>query len=135
MRPLFPLAPALKFYLGEDDFGLSGLTVGERMFLWRRRVGLTQKAACERFDLTPTAYGEAERGAVAAPLWTIPWSGRNYLSDGERCAIHRRRAALRQHQVATEIGCTPAMISEMERDVRNCELLLMYWRWRLVSHY
>lgn len=67
MRPPFPLAPALKFYFGEDDFGAAGLTAGERLFLWRRRMGLTQAEASDRIGLTRTAYAEVERSAAAAP--------------------------------------------------------------------
>ena len=133
MRPPFPLAPALKFYFGEDDFGAAGLTAGERLFLWRRRMGLTQAEASDRIGLTRTAYAEVERSAAAAPLQLIPWCGPPCLSIGERCLIYRLRAGIHQHRVAIELGRTRAIVSAMERDRSNCEVLLMYWRWRRVS--
>ena len=130
---LFSFGSILWFYVGGDDFCPSGLTFGERVLIWRRREGLTHSSACQHFGLTVGEYGRFERGMEPFPLTAVPWSGQAFLSAGERCLIYRRRAGLLQAEVAIHLGCDPTTVSQMERGIKDSELLLAYWRWRHVS--
>ncbi len=129
----FSFSSILRFYVGEDDFSPSGLTLGERILIWRRREKLTHGKACQYFGLSVTEYGRIERGMEPLPLGAVPWSGPSGLSAGERCLIYRRRAGVLQDDVASDLGCYSTTVSEMERGIKDSQLLLAYWRCRYVS--
>lgn len=72
-------------------YALSSLTPGERLFIWRRRNGMTVVTAAEALGTTPHYYKQWENdrapdATLAPPVALEP------LSTGEACTIARRRA-------------------------------------------
>jgi DNA-binding XRE family transcriptional regulator len=100
-------------------------TNAEKLFLMRRRQGLSQLDMAKALGISPFAYGMLERGEVAVAQHSVSLSGP--LSDAERCVLMRRRAGFTQKRVAKELGCSRAWVNKMERGEAKIDELLWYW--------
>lgn len=104
------------------------LTTGEKLFLRRRRDGLSQKAQAERLGLSLTGYGLLELDKDEAPKLAddrVPNVG--VIKDHERCVIWRRRVGKKQSEVAVELDCCRMLVNQMEQGLKPCADLLQYW--------
>jgi transcriptional regulator with XRE-family HTH domain len=111
--------------LGDASSVANGeLTPNEALFLNRRRLGLTQKAAAERLGLPLSTFAKIERGEK-------PWVPEEEISGPltafERCLLFRRRVGYTQSRVARELGCCRSWINLMERGLVPCDDLVWYW--------
>lgn len=124
------------------------LRVGERMLIWRRRVGLSRRAAIQALTDTWRAQqgarpGQSPRDVLLKRNWhwlarvergeedmapaDLPWTGSRTLTDAERCLVHRRRAKVTQSWVAEKVGMSRLWVNKMERGTEDCGALLALW--------
>lgn len=82
----------------------------EKLFIWRRRKGYTQREAASELGISLRHYGMMERGEVDF----IEATGIRKLEDFEICLLLRRRRGLRQRDIAIRVGCSRAWIHQME---------------------
>lgn len=99
------------------------LTTAERFFLQRRREGKTQAAAAKSYRVPVDRYVGWERGEPGPSAPRI----RRVLPH-ERCVIERRRAGLRQFDVAQALGRSREWVQKMEAGHVPCRELEEYWR-------
>lgn len=113
---------------------LDPLADHEKLFIWRRRQGLTQKEFAALIDIGISTYERLERGAgrvrpehiyvaKAAAAGVFGWS----LSCGEACTILRRQSELTQARVAKDLGVSRYWVHRMECDYATPDRLLTYW--------
>lgn len=103
---------------------LEALTPGERLLIHRRRLGLNQREAARRCNISMTRYSLWERGQ-AVPTVDVPTI--DELLPHERAMLYRRRCGTTQGDVATELGLCRWWVNLMERGERPCDLLIDYW--------
>lgn len=96
----------------------SSLSVGERLFLRRRRLGWSQREAARHMKVSRTKYGRYERDQEECPVGADPIE---YLTDNEQATILRRREGLTQKDVADEIGMSRYWVSKMETGGADAE--------------
>jgi DNA-binding XRE family transcriptional regulator len=109
-----------------SDLGeLEKLTSAEKLIIHRRRLGLTQGQAAERYGMSYNAYGALERGTVEMEPATVPKI--NDLKAHEKCFLYRRRAGMSRAKVAEELGRSCQWVTEMERGRVDCTELVCYW--------
>lgn len=100
------------------------LSYAERLFLARRRAGLTLGEAARRIGISERRYSLSERGLKEyVPTAEI----RGEISAVEYCVIKRRRAGLLQREVAQRIGRSRVLVVHMERGEAPVKELLAYW--------
>jgi transcriptional regulator with XRE-family HTH domain len=105
------------------------LTQTERLYLWRRKMNLSQQELAEKLKVHQTTVSKMEKG-------TIPVSDRVaaiiedvVMHDGDRVAVLRRRSGLTLEQMSRDHeGLNAHRLSEIERGFRACppELLSSY---------
>jgi len=96
---------------------LRTLTNAEIIWIWRRRVGLTQARAAARLGITAKALWKIEAGEVDCRLRSdIKRYGR-CASRAERCAIARRRVQFLfgHKQLARRFGISHVTLIAWER--------------------
>lgn len=104
------------------------LTTGEKLFLRRRRDGLSQKAQAKALGFSLTGYGLLELDKADAPAIkeeVVPNLG--VIKDHERCVIWRRRVGKKQSEIALELDCCRMLVNQMEQGLKPCADLLQYW--------
>lgn len=120
----------------------SDLSSGERLFLLRRRSGLTQARAAHLLGVGVDKYVEYEsdqrqpesavvdgkvvkikRGNV--PVGTV--------EDSEVCVILRRRSGMLQKELADLMGVSRIWINFMENGARPCHTLIEFWRQKVAA--
>lgn len=106
------------------------LTTGERLRVYRRRMGLTRHAAAKLLKRSPFWVAEVERGARDMDGVTISWHGPRAMSDSERCMLYRLRAGRTQLDVAESLGLSRLWVNKMERGEESCDPLVWYWEQR-----
>lgn len=102
---------------------ITNLTNGERLLVRRMRRKESQRDAAARYGVTHWAYGQWERDAeTGAPKESV---GR--LQDNEKCVLARRRAGVKQSEVAANLGRSKYWIRLMENGSVDCYELVQYW--------
>ena len=103
----------------------ANLSLAEKLLLWRRREGLTQREAGKRLEISRNTYGILEReeshksDLIAAPLGDI----RPY----EKCFIMRRRSGMTIPMCAEQAGISRYWYNLMELGKASPERLVAYW--------
>lgn len=99
-------------------------SLGELLFLWRRRKNLTQREAARRLKVSVDTYREWEADQRDGQ----PKKLLKDLTTAETCVLRRRRSGLTQKEVAAELGLTRVWVNRMEKGLADPEALKAYWR-------
>lgn len=96
---------------------LTGLSPGERWWVRRRRLGLTQERMAHSLSLSEKMYNLIERDRATFHLERSP---RMKAKPGELCALARRRHGLDLWSTAAAFGIshTELLTREREHDPR-----------------
>lgn len=103
------------------------LTIGESMFIARRRLGKSQSQMGKKHGMSRYVYGKIERDQVKGNIATqiIQYDD---LKLYEKCTITRRRAEMTQDQLAEELKVSRFWINQMETGQADCQSLCNYWK-------
>lgn len=106
------------------------LTNGENLLIHRRRLGLSQKAAGQDFDISRHTYGKRERtDKDTEEMVQVPYKFDD-LTPAEKCVIYRKRASLTQRDVACLLGLSRYWVNQKELGQVDCTDLLKFWKQR-----
>ena len=100
-------------------------TIRERLLIDRRRRGETIAQAARRLGVSITRYSNWERGAVEAPVTSLIRLGD--LTVAEQCLLKRRRAGMRQQDVANAMNRCRMWVRLMEQGREDPSELAAYW--------
>jgi transcriptional regulator with XRE-family HTH domain len=102
---------------------MAELNAGERLFIRRRRDGLTIAQAAKRSGSSLYRYKRWEEGKLAgAPVVKL-----GALAFHERATILRRRSGLSVIAFAKRLGVTPWWVTQMESGHVNPQRLRDHW--------
>lgn len=96
----------------------------ERLFLYRRRNGLTIDQFAYQLRVSQMQYRRWEAGEVKG----IPDIEIDELSTIEKCILLRRRANLTQTMVAQRMGIAVIGVVRMEAGLIKIDDLVKFWR-------
>lgn len=99
-------------------------TKGEALFIWRRRRGLRQVEEAANRGVHPDVYRdwEADRRPDTQPRQQL-----GPLKPHEMCVLLRRRAGMKQKELAQILGCTRLWVIKMEEGTAPSGMLREYW--------
>ena len=92
----------------------SELTAGERLWLFRRRMGKTLQRQAEAYGVSQWRYTEWEHDRPTGE--PQPWVRVDPLNVGEQCALARRRSGWPLRRVARESGLSHVTVLKWERE-------------------
>ena len=95
------------------------LSIGERYWISRIRVGLSQNEAARQLEISRSSYQQLESRKDDLRLFKI--------TDFEWCRIMRRRVGWKQHEVASKMGSSRIWVNRMEAGQESCDPLLWFW--------
>lgn len=103
---------------------VENLTDGERLYILRRRKGLTQAQMAATLGVHRNTYGPMELstedlGMVLEDL--------GELAEAEQCIIKRRREGMTQHELAKKMGISRQWLYYMENGEQSCAALVEFW--------
>ena len=101
---------------------ITDLDSGERMLIYRRRHGQSQREAADEYGVSFYRYRQMEAGDVPCrppPLGT--------LQDHERFFICRKRSGLSVREMAKRLGVSGFWVSQMELGRAPIKRLARYW--------
>lgn len=98
------------------------LSSAERLLVWRRREGLTQRQAARRLSVSQYRLRAWELGAGEPPRVSL---GR--LLPHESCFLLRRRSGTSLEELARQLGVTPWWLCQMEGGSAPVDRLLRHW--------
>lgn len=104
---------------------LRKLTAGERLFILRRRDGLSQTVEAGRQGVTRFIYGAWELDRNIPYDLVIPIIEK--LEPHERCVLYRRRAGKTQDAIAMDMDMSRYWVNLMENGRAPSDDLLWYW--------
>lgn len=107
------------------DLTVSELTIGEKLLVWRRREGYTQKQAGPVLGMTFNAYKAIERQETKCGLLNQPYIGDIY--SHEVCFILRRRSGWTIPMCAEQAGVSRYWYNMMEQGKVSPDKLIKYW--------
>lgn len=101
------------------------LTSHETLLIWRKRLGWNQTQAakecrCSIFQYKLAEYGKPIEG-FTYPLKTL------HLEPHEKCLIYRKRAKLKQSEVADKLGICRNWMRQQESGKIDAARLLSWW--------
>ena len=99
------------------------LTLAEKIFVWRRRLGLSQNQAAKLLGVSRSEYCSYE----LALSEKTPDKRIGEITPVEACILLRRRQKKTQRQIAQEIGICKAWVTNMEKGTAPSKKLLEYW--------
>ena len=99
-------------------------SINEKLLIWRRREGLSQKKAGDRIGVHRKKYGELERAGNYHGI-TVPYIGELY--SYEMCFILRKRSGWTISMCADQIGVSRYWYNLMELGKASPERLVQYW--------
>ena len=105
------------------------LSTREKLFIWRKREGLSQNDAAKHFGVSRNEYTSWERmeeAMMRIPL-TVSRVQTKTLTPQERCVVHRRRAGMNQREVADALGLCRYTINLKETGKLPVDDLIAYW--------
>ena len=102
----------------------NSLTDAERLFIWRRRAGMTKLGAAKRLRVSRRVYHgwETNREPRNRPTKKVP-----DLTLCEFCVLLRRRRGVRTTDLAEEIGVSRTWLAQLERGVADPSRLYSFW--------
>lgn len=103
------------------------LTDSEKLFVFRRRLGLTQPFMASYCGVSYAKYRCWERGKFTENDTLPVFRLGPVLKEYEICTIKRRRLKIGQKQVARDIDCETPLVAMMEKGKANCNRLVSYW--------
>lgn len=107
------------------------LSPAERLELTRRRLGLSQAEAAEKYGVPETLWVRWENGE---PFQWGPFDFANEkLSPGELCWLLRRRAGLTMSQVAKAAKVSKSTLHRIESNLGGNHQKVLDW-WKKRSH-
>lgn len=110
--------------LGDND----PLTSGEILYLYRRRLGLTQMEMATAQGMSRHQYAQAERDQMMhQKLNKKGVASMKVLHPYEKCVIYRRRTNTTQKTVAQDLNLSRVWINRLERGEGDPSELLCYW--------
>lgn len=103
----------------------SDLTRGEKLYLYRNRIGFSQEQRC--VDL---GVGFAEYRAMEVDSETTkpPYISIGAMEPRESYMIFRRRAGMTKGEVAEAVGCSVEWLRQMEQGRAPIRRLEEYWK-------
>jgi hypothetical protein len=104
---------------------LSDLTRAEKLYLRRRRLGLTQVEMSVDHGVSLNEYRAME---ADLPGVRVPYAPLGTLTDQETYVILRQRSGLSKPEVAEDIGVSPYWLRQMESGAAPIKRLEEYWR-------
>lgn len=97
------------------------LSPGEKLLIWRKRMGYSQMEAASYFDVFYFVYKMAEYGvAKDFPYKKIKIT----LRPHEKCLILRKRMGKTQREIAEDFGICREWMIQQERGEVDCTKLL-----------
>lgn len=105
------------------------LSVGETLFILRRRSCLSQSEFAKTVGMTRHTYGKIERDCVDTQKLPVDFHHLTLdnLSPHERCTILRKRENLTQEEVASALSLSRFWVNQMELGNVDSSALLSYW--------
>lgn len=103
----------------------SELTIGERLWLTRRRSGHTLQDQAAYYGVSHWRYTEWEHDRPTAEA--APWVPVDSLNAGEQCALARRRSGWPLRRVAREARISHVTVLKWERSLETVGNPL--WEW------
>jgi len=101
------------------------LSEGERALVYRRRMGLSQKAMAKSFGITRRIYSEKEaNGTITLPGFMVVVEP---ITGAEQCLIWRRRSGWTQQACADLMGITRYWYNLMENGKAPSDKLEAFW--------
>lgn len=100
------------------------LNFGEKLTIWRRREGLSQRQAALRYGIGRNKYSELEKVENSKCL---PAPHIEILYSYEMCYILRKRSAWTIADCADQIGVSRYWYNLMELGKASPERLVQYW--------
>lgn len=100
------------------------LSFGEKLTLWRRREGLSQRQAARKFGVGRNKYADLEK---LEKQECIPTPHVGDLYSYEMCFILRRRSTWTIADCAEQIGVSRYWYNLMELGKASPETLVQYW--------
>ncbi len=107
------------------EITVSDLTLGEKLLIWRKRKGFTQKEAAPYLSMSWNFYKEVENGKREIRLTEIPFIGE--LEANEICLILRKRSGWTINECAEDAGISRYWYNMMEKGKVSPNLLVRYW--------
>ena len=107
---------------------LQGLTVGERLLIYRRRKKFTQEIMASIYKTNRNLYGQIERDEIAIPpSLRMPVPAITELTKIEAALITRRREGLTQEDVSVDLGISRHWLGMKERGDAPNRDLMAHW--------
>lgn len=107
-------------------YSSNALSPGERLFIDRRRRGLTMAAAAKRHKVSQWRYQQWEHDMPTeeplAPSVTL-----GELTKGECCTLARRRKRASIHEVGAAIGLSHVTVIKYEASDADANPLYDWW--------
>lgn len=103
-------------------FDIDQLTPGEKLFLYRIRVGMSQGEMAVDYNIPIGVYRMMEFDQLRAMYVTL-----GGVQEGETYAILRRRSKKTRSELALELGVPSYMITRMEQGMASPDTLRNYW--------
>lgn len=98
------------------------ITNGERWMLFRRRLNESQVQAADRLGMSLRSYTLLENGSLDAKPPIL-----KNIQKNEIAWLYRKRAKMKQYEVAAEISLCREMVHQMEFGVIEGDRLFEYW--------
>jgi DNA-binding XRE family transcriptional regulator len=97
---------------GRDNKKLRKWSPGERLWLWRRQLGITQETAAAMLGLTTKKYWEME---LDLTRYVTKLPSLYKMAPGDLCALARRRHGLGLRDTAKLFGISHTELLRRER--------------------
>ena len=104
----------------------SKLSPGQKLLIYRRRLGETQEEAASRLGMPESSYCCAELDRAHG--WKIATPRLGGLREHEKCLVFRLLHGMSQQEVADAIDRSRYWLGRMERGEVNSATLCRYWR-------
>ena len=103
---------------------IGDLSFCEKLKIWRRREGLSQKQAAEKLKVSKNSYYDLEKSNTSMTVQS-PYIGSLY--SHEMCYILRKRKSLTLKECAENIGISRYWCNQMELGKVSSGRLVQYW--------
>jgi len=97
----------------------------EKLFIDRKRRGLSQTAMARRLGILGYVYRKMELGRMVVPRSLAPRTGS--LARHEALTLMRRRKGMTQRVLAARIGCCRLWVIQMESGIVPITKLSNFW--------
>jgi DNA-binding XRE family transcriptional regulator len=108
-------------------FNITELTLGDKLFLWRRRMGFSQDAVAARFEVCSSTYRLWEKDRMKPKGKVDVRVNIEDVTEPEFCALIRRKHGVTQGQLAKELDVSRQWVNYMEFGKEKHDRLVKYW--------